>query len=121
MLPELHRQRYEEFRQELSHLVERMMQFESNITALASESQKVQLFFRDQVATLALDQLTGGMAPRSQSYQVEMDKQLRLLAVDVMFLQTAKQAATVQQRLGAVGDRLQTLIGYCDALIEHTK
>jgi hypothetical protein len=95
-----------------------MMQFEANPTSLGGESQKLQLFFRDQVSALALDELTGVVAQRSQAYRVEMDKQLRLLAVDVMFLQAAKQAETVQQRVKVVSDRLQTLIRYCDALLD---
>ena len=121
MLPELHRQCYEEFRQELSSLVEQMLHFESNATILLGESQKVQLFFRDQVTSLALDELTGEAAQRSQAYRVEMDKQLRLLAMDVMFLQAAKQATTMQQRLNTMGDRLTTLIRYCDALLSSNE
>ncbi len=120
MLPELHRQCYEEFRRKLSNLVEIMKQFELDFTSLGRASQKVQLFFRDQVSALALDELTGRAAQRSHAYRVEMHKQLRLLAVDIMFLQAAKQSATVQQRVVAVRDRLTTLVGYCDALLTES-
>jgi hypothetical protein len=117
MLPEFHRQRYTEFRQELAKLRANLAQFSLNPPGLVEASQPVQRLFREQVSALALDELVGAIAQRSQAYQVEMDKQLRLLALDVMFLQAAKQAATVQQRLKVVGDRLTTLIGYCDALL----
>lgn len=55
---------------------------------------------------------------REQSYQTEMSKQLRLLEVDVMFLQGAKQSATIQIRLKNIEERLNTLYGYCETLIK---
>ncbi|MDZ8080060.1 MAG: heterocyst frequency control protein PatD [Nostoc sp. SerVER01] len=55
---------------------------------------------------------------RVQSYQTEMSKQLRLLEIDVMFFQGARQASTVQTRLQAISDRLTTLIQYCDAILQ---
>ena len=115
MLPELHRQCYAQFRQELSSLVQQMTDVELSTTSLVAASQQLEWFFRERVS--ALDELTGVDAHRSQAYQVEMDKQLRLLAVDVMFLKAAKQSVKQQQRLAAVRQRLHTLIGYCDALL----
>lgn len=55
---------------------------------------------------------------REQSYRTEISKQLRLLEIDVMFYQGARQAATVQTRLQTIGDRLTTLIRYCDAILQ---
>jgi hypothetical protein len=56
---------------------------------------------------------------RSQSYKTEISKQLRLLEVDVMFLQGARQPATVQTRLNMISDRLSTLIQYCQAILQQ--
>ncbi len=53
-----------------------------------------------------------------QSYQTEMSKQLRLLEIDVMFFQGARQASTVQTRLQTISDRLTTLIQYCRAILQ---
>jgi hypothetical protein len=117
MLPESHCHCYGEFRKSLISFRQRFILNEVNYTGLAAESQKVQLFFRDQVRQLAVEPLTMTDAQRSHAYQVEMDKQLRLLAMDVMFLQAAKQPETIQQRSSAVQDRLQKLIAYCDALL----
>jgi valyl-tRNA synthetase len=118
MLPDLHFKCYTEFHQTLSKLVE---QLETDLDRISFtlESQKVQLFFRDQVCRLDLEALPPDMAQRSQSYQVEMDKQLRLLQVDVQFLQAARQPEKVNQRMTMVGDRLRTLMRYCDALLER--
>ena len=54
---------------------------------------------------------------REQSYRTEMSKQLRLLEVDVMFFQGARQVSTAQARLQTISDRLTTLIQYCDAIL----
>jgi len=56
---------------------------------------------------------------RVQSYRTEISKQLRLLEVDVMFFQGARQASTVQARLQTISDRLTTLIQYCDAILQQ--
>jgi hypothetical protein len=55
---------------------------------------------------------------RVQSYRTEISKQLRLLEIDVMFFQGARQESTAQGRLQIIGDRLTTLIRYCDAILQ---
>jgi hypothetical protein len=52
-----------------------------------------------------------------QSLLVEIHKQLRLLATDAAFLQTAKTPQTQQQRHQQIRDRLATLNRYCDHLL----
>lgn len=59
-----------------------------------------------------------GNRPHSeQSLLVEIHKQLRLLATDAAFLQTAKTPQTQQQRQQQIRDRLTTLNRYCDHLL----
>ncbi len=55
---------------------------------------------------------------RVQSYQTEISKQLRLLEVDIMFFQGARQISTSLARLKTIGDRLTTLIRYCEAVLQ---
>jgi hypothetical protein len=55
---------------------------------------------------------------REQSYKTEINKQLRLLEVDMMFLQGAKQLTTLQARLKTIEERIDTLIRYCQAIIQ---
>ncbi|MEH1944375.1 MAG: heterocyst frequency control protein PatD [Nostoc sp.] len=80
----------------------------------------LQQFFRQQIVPLADVGETSSQAEdwRVQSYQTEMSKQLRLLEIDVMFLQGARQASTAQTRLKTISDRLTTLIQYCDAILQ---
>ena len=119
MLPENYCQRYQEFRQTLERLQVLTSQPEFDRSTLKADTLTVQQFFQDQVRSLNLEALDAIAEQRSLSFHVEINKQLRLLAIDVMFLQTAKQSATSQQRLEQVSDRVSTLIRYCDALLQE--
>ncbi len=119
MLPESHRQRYQSFWQILERLQTLISQPEFDRSTLKAEALTVQQFFQDQVRSLDLEALDPTVGQRSHSFHVEINKQLRLLAIDAMSLQTAKQSATSQQRLGQVSDRVSTLIRYCDALLQE--
>ncbi|MEH2317388.1 heterocyst frequency control protein PatD [Nostoc sp.] len=72
----------------------------------------LQQFFAQQIVPLTDEDW------RVQSYQTEISKQLRLLEIDVMFLQGARQASTAQTRLQTISDRLTILIQYCDAILQ---
>ncbi|KAB8316520.1 hypothetical protein SD81_025360 [Tolypothrix campylonemoides VB511288] len=77
----------------------------------------LQQFFQQQIVPLVndTDSIDEG---RLQSYQTEISKQLRLLEIDVIFLQGARQASTARHRLDAIGDRLTTLIEYSNAILQ---
>lgn len=74
--------------------------------------QAIEVCFRDRV--LPLD------APSSESLhsiQVEINKQLRLLKTDCLFLQSAQRPDTRHQRLQQITDRLKRLQSYCEMAI----
>ncbi|WP_353929990.1 heterocyst frequency control protein PatD [Okeanomitos corallinicola TIOX110] len=54
---------------------------------------------------------------RQQSYHTEMSKQLRLLELDITFLQGAKKPETIQTRVNNIKERLNTLVSFCQAMI----
>lgn len=56
-----------------------------------------------------------------QSYITETHKQMRLLGLDLRFLQASRQSATARDRLAQVRDRISILIGYSTALLENTE
>jgi hypothetical protein len=94
-------------------------EFRANVTAGKLNLQKLkqnvaqlQEFFVQQIAPLV------DANSREQSYKTEINKQLRLLEVDMMFLQGAKQLTTLQARLKTIEERLNTLIRYCQAIIQ---
>jgi hypothetical protein len=82
------------------------------VNELRSRCQSLQQLFLEQIAPIV------DLDSREMSYRTEISKQLRLLEIDVMFLQGARQAATVQSRMQTIGDRLNTLIQYCQAIVQ---
>lgn len=97
-------------------------EFRTNVTAgklsageLRPHLAKLQAFFSQQIVPLV------DANSREQSYKTEISKQLRLLEVDMMFLQGAKQLTTLQARLKTIEERIDTLIGYCQAITQPTE
>lgn len=92
--------------------------FRANVTADELDSDKLRLCL-NQLQTFFIQQIVPLEDPsfREQSYKTEINKQLRLLEVDVMFLKGAKQSATSKARLNTIIQRVDTLIGYCQAVM----
>ncbi len=116
----LNREKYQAFVTLLEQLRSDATATEIVAPELRQRIASLQQFFRQQILPLAD---VGGASLqgenwRVQSYQTEMSKQLRLLEIDVMFLQGARQASTAQTRLQTISDRLTTLIQYCDAILQ---
>ncbi|MBC6478936.1 MAG: heterocyst frequency control protein PatD [Hormoscilla sp. GM7CHS1pb] len=108
MLPNSHRQCYQEFKQALEEL---------QVTVSSDRSEGVQRFFQERVASLTADGIDPSLVSRWQSVQTEMHKQMRLLTVDLTFFQASRQLSTREQRQKQIVSRLQTLIGYCEVLV----
>ncbi len=51
-----------------------------------------------------------------QPILTEMNRTFRLLAMDIAFLQAARQPLKAQQRQHQLGEKLQQLLGFCEAL-----
>jgi ABC-type transporter Mla subunit MlaD len=104
--------------QALVNLLEQLRTDVSNLQVSTPELKErvatLQELFGQEIVPLA-----EAANSREQSYQTEMSKQLRLLALDVMFLQGARQTATTQTRLKTISDRLSTLIQYCQAVLQQ--
>jgi hypothetical protein len=109
---------YEELQQALEQLQRTAAQDNLDRAALAAEYKKVQQFFGNQIMRAHSGELDASETPPEQSYLTEIHKQLRLLGTDVTFLQAAKQPATAEARQTAATERLNTLIGYCGALLQ---
>lgn len=114
MIPEAHRQHYQVLGQALAQLGV----VTADPTRLKAAISPLQQQFQ-QIVALGVEDLDPATAQRVYACQVEIDKQLRLLSMDAMFLQAARQSTTAQQRQQQVRDRIQTLIGYCQAMVEQ--
>jgi hypothetical protein len=80
---------------------------------IAQAIQAIDSHFREHI-------LTGTTATDDHPHQaiyVEINKQLRLLKTDMLFLQSAKQAATQAQRVQQMRDRLTLLERYCEMIL----
>lgn len=117
MLPENCQQRYRELRASLEALCCQVAVDRPDGVSLRESVDRAQEFLASQVLSLPLEGLDQTDGSRTQSYNTELHKQLRLLATDVLFLGSARQAATVQHRQAQLRDRLTLLLRYCDILL----
>lgn len=60
----------------------------------------------------------GESHPAVQPALTEMNRGLRLLAMDVAFLQAARQSVTTQQRQRQMLEKLEQQLGFCEVLIQ---
>ncbi len=118
MLPLLHFQHYQAFRQTLEQLLKTFRISDWEESMLLERYQNVQQLFQSQIATLSADDVAPENAPRWQSLQTEIYKQMRLLETDMMMLHVSRSSATSQRRVLSLCDRLNTLIQYCEALLQ---
>lgn len=114
-------QAYQQSYQRLEQLV-RQLQVKAAHNAVTSTELKVDLLeiqqVQQQIVSLQLnfpDQQEA--VAQIQPIQTEITKQLRLLETDILFLQTARQSATVQQRKQQICNRLTLLLRYCAAIL----
>ncbi|MGK7918551.1 MAG: heterocyst frequency control protein PatD [Trichodesmium sp.] len=118
MLPKEHHQQYQK-------LTELLNQLQQNITETKTEkilatNKEVQKLFETQIITLDNSKVDPQIASQVESYLTEIHKQLRLLNVDVTFLQASRNPQTTQGRLAKISDRLETLKGYCLTILSHS-
>ena len=87
-----------------------------DLPALQQALQNVQHAFQQGLEQAETLEPEAQLAPLTAIY-TEMNRLMRLLKVDVMGVQTARQADTTQQRLGQLGDRITRLLEFCDGAI----
>lgn len=117
MLPTIHRNAYQHFLTVLISLRELVASSQAESDALGQGFRQVQQVFQTEILILSGEELEASIAPRFQSIQTEVYRSLRLLETDFLFWRTSRQAATSQQRLVVLENRLEALIGYCQAAI----
>ena len=118
MLPQSHQKKYQELLTALLELQHYVAGKSSDFAILQKSFQKVQHLFQNQIMTLTSDGLDSCILLKWQSAQTEIHRALRLLEMDVMFFGVSRKADTSQQRIAAISDRINTLIGYCNVLLQ---
>jgi hypothetical protein len=118
MLPEAERRCFEELQQSLQSLFVIIKPTDLNPTAVQVGIAQVQTFFQQQILSRDFSYLESADEFQIQGVVVEINKQLRMLSTDAMFLKAARQPDTAAQRLQQIDDRINTLIRYCNILLQ---
>jgi hypothetical protein len=104
--------RYDTLATLLKHLGVDVSANKLSVQELRQRIRILQQFFQEQIVPLDSDEW------HERSYRTEISKQLRLLDIDILFLQGAKQQSTVETRLKGISDRISILTGYCQAVLD---
>jgi hypothetical protein len=108
----LNLEKYQQFATKLEQLSSDFSDNLLDVPTLRQRLLELQQLFIQEIAPLT------DLNSLQQSYQTEISKQLRLLEIDIMFLQGARQSATAQVRIKNIIERISTLIRYCQAIIQ---
>jgi Zn-dependent oligopeptidase len=117
MLPNIYYQCYKKLSEQLKGLQQAAIAPDIEISRLRQNVLAAQQYFQQQIASLDSQEIDPAVESRVRSLQTEISKQLNLLNMDVTFLQAARQPQTVQTRQQQISQRLQTLVGYCEAIL----
>lgn len=121
MLPNLYYQCYQKLSELLKGLQQAAIASEMETPKLRQDVLAAQQYFQQQIASRDSQEIDPAIESRVRSLQTEISKQLNLLNMDVTFLQAARQPQTVQTRQQQISQRLQTLLGYCEAILALDK
>jgi hypothetical protein len=110
-------QEYQEFGRQCEKCREDLM-LEGLPSAVKRSVDALQSIFTACLAAIEHHTLESVQADRLQAFNVEINKQLKLLRTDCLFLQTAKQSATIAQRQAQMLKRLDLVRAYGNAILE---
>jgi hypothetical protein len=117
MLPIIYSQAYQELLKILLEWQNSLDGNNFNQVLLQNSFQEAKNFFQTQIINLSEESLDENIASRWRSLATEMHRSFKLLEMDMMFLRSAKQSTTQQQRLKSIDDRLSQIIGYCQVML----
>ena len=109
--------RYQTLKEQLQ-VVERLaIAPQPEVAQIQTAFLQAQQWFQQAILDDTEAAIPEAIAGEVQAYGVELNKQMRLLGIDVMFLQSSRQAQTRMQRQAQMRDRLQLLQTYCDRVL----
>ncbi|MBF2079270.1 MAG: heterocyst frequency control protein PatD [Synechococcales cyanobacterium T60_A2020_003] len=109
---------YAPFGRSLQDLRSQVVQAHPDIRNLQADFLTLQQYFQTTLLPTEYPNLADSAESKLVSYHAEISKELRLLGMDIMFLQSARQTMTIQQRQAQIRDRLDRLRDYCDRIVE---
>ncbi len=118
MLPNWHLQTIAQFQHILEQLQASSVSEIEDVVTLKKTFEEAQQVF-DGLMKFSQEGLDPSLFSIFQSYVTETHKQMRLLQIDLRFLQASRQSTTTQQRLAQVRQRITILISYSQAMLEN--
>lgn len=112
---------YQEFKQALEQMQRSITGSNLDRAALLASFEEIWQHFSRHILGAANSESAMPEREREQSYLTEIHKQLRLLELDLKFLQASRQSTTAKTRQAAVDDRIKTLIEYCGVFLQQEK
>ncbi|MEA5463074.1 heterocyst frequency control protein PatD [Leptothoe sp. PORK10 BA2] len=105
--------------QTLVHYAERLTQLQRVMgqETMAQQAHSLQTFFRQELWPLVTQLDLPQQRSQWLSAITEMQRHMRLLAVEISFVQAARQGQTRQQRLGQIEHRLGQLQGFTQVMM----
>lgn len=110
---------FETFQRSLQQIAAISRESNPDPRSLQAAFLEAQQFYQQRLAPLDVGVFNQAVASKVQSIQTEINKELRLLGMDVTFMHSARQPATIQQRQRQIGDRVTRLSQYCDLLLSR--
>lgn len=105
-------QQYQAFQQQVENCLLLLRSVDLEVATIVAAMQQL-----NGVLQIQWDEAAATLPPHLIAIQVEINKQLRLLSTDVMFLRTAKKPENRQSRQSQMVDRLTLLERYCEQAI----
>jgi hypothetical protein len=107
---------------EQASIWQRLLMILSNLPTDSIPDLKVALhqamkLFEGQILTQNIEDIQNPNAGKMRSYLTESHRLLRLLPLDVMFMEVSRNPTTTQQRRQAYQEKLDLLIRYVEAVI----
>jgi hypothetical protein len=113
-----YQQVYREFTQQVENSRIVLSSDPIDVAAVAVSITAIQVTLTNQILGLSLESLDPAVAQRLRGLAVEIHKQLRLLHTDRLFLRSAQNDRTLQQRQQQMLERLNLLARYGEMAIE---
>ncbi len=121
MLLKFYHQSYQELLDKLLQLQKQVREKDIDMMAINTIYNQGQDIFKGKILSVKLDDLDCNAIILIQSAQTEINKNLRLLGTELLFLASSRQAGTTQKRLDKVQRQIEQLIGYCQAIIKQVR
>ncbi|VXD18369.1 conserved hypothetical protein [Planktothrix serta PCC 8927] len=106
-----------EFQNSLQQLHSTAISVPLDLSGLKQTFKQLKITFQTQIMGINSSDFDPPVESIIQSYLTETHKQMRLLEMDLKFLQASHQPSTLNSRLTPIQNRLNTLLSYCEDIL----